>query len=997
MRRAESTGYAPLTAEQKWNIQNVVNVPLYPYQEQTVRWMIDKEEDPHSLNDYFWQRWQFTPTLYHPDPSYFYYFPLKGELRVHRPPASRGGMIAEEMGLGKTIEALALIAAQKPLTRHPKQITIPNPSGRKPPAVTVSIEGVIRFARLRVANDELVSSKLRDDPSQQFLHGDRLVNIEAPWRNVKVERWESHTTLVACPNSLLSQWKQEAQRRAPSLSVKIWKSSGKRYKGDSDQIKYALGPEAKDIILATYDVIRSCPVLSRIYWRRIILDESQVSRRSATIIAAELFNLNSRSRFLMTGTPFVNTLDDLKGQMSILRIWPFSLEKDGFWEQYISSRVCDNDLVTSLLDVSMMRHSKGQNLQVTFPPRTYETIRVSLEGSARALYCYILACCLEDVMAQKELYQLNNISGNLECRRIRVLFKQLMLVCLSPELFDTTWIDLVRRETLSLRTTEDAGSVEDVLEPSVSQLETMTPREAILYVANTNSGVVRSANRARGAVLGGSSNASPLEQERERLLNLGRDELRTMALERNALSPDVVGRTSHGRLVQVILGGVYKLEGDTLKELQETALQMGVATTENVSLWKKPALKARLKLHIEWLNSVQRNQEPPPNSAQVHESGYAALMRLVEKKNEHPNCPVCLMDCESRLAVTKCGHLYCMDCMTMMLNTSGSDQARCAICRKSLSQFRPVEVLRVTDDEDGENEDATVEGDGSSEDGSAVDIIESSDGEESNGGKASSSESVPLNGSHRSRVESLRTTQLHWNRPTPSEAMQSFNRVPVPPSVTGVHQNPLFPSLERKVLQHLMAVHSGEEVAPKLQALHELIQRSEADIKFCVVAGSCKSLGIIAKFLSERGIQSVGSGSSYGASLRAQQGMAATSENETSAEPLSEIEIFENDPDVRVYLLNPSNSSGLTLTRASVVVFMEMLTRTADEVQASARVHRIGQTRPVKVVRIMAENTLEEVVMERRRGEVNSADQEWSALCSAQNAADGLIRSLFWE
>ena len=43
----------------------------------------------------------------------FWYFPLAGELRLAEPPVRRGGMLCEEMGLGKTVEVLGLVCADK--------------------------------------------------------------------------------------------------------------------------------------------------------------------------------------------------------------------------------------------------------------------------------------------------------------------------------------------------------------------------------------------------------------------------------------------------------------------------------------------------------------------------------------------------------------------------------------------------------------------------------------------------------------------------------------------------------------------------------------------------------------------------------------------------------------------------------------------------------------------------------------------------------------------
>jgi SNF2 family DNA or RNA helicase len=54
---------------------------------------------------------------------------------------------------------------------------------------------------------------------------------------------------------------------------------------------------------------------------------------------------------------------------------------------------------------------------------------------------------------------------------------------------------------------------------------------------------------------------------------------------------------------------------------------------------------------------------------------------------------------------------------------------------------------------------------------------------------------------------------------------------------------------------------------------------------------------------------------------------------------------------------------GMNLTAADVVVLLDPWWNPAVEDQASARAHRIGQSRPVTVVRIVTEGTIEEKVL----------------------------------
>lgn len=63
---------------------------------------------------------------------------------------------------------------------------------------------------------------------------------------------------------------------------------------------------------------------------------------------------------------------------------------------------------------------------------------------------------------------------------------------------------------------------------------------------------------------------------------------------------------------------------------------------------------------------------------------------------------------------------------------------------------------------------------------------------------------------------------------------------------------------------------------------------------------------------------------------------------------------FHEDPHTRVFLLCLGTAAaGLTLTRANHVFLLEPGLDPAVEQQAVARVHRYGQSRPVKIVRLL--------------------------------------------
>ncbi|GFR52459.1 hypothetical protein Agub_g15034 [Astrephomene gubernaculifera] len=78
----------------------------------------------------------------------------------------------------------------------------------------------------------------------------------------------------------------------------------------------------------------------------------------------------------------------------------------------------------------------------------------------------------------------------------------------------------------------------------------------------------------------------------------------------------------------------------------------------------------------------------------------------------------------------------------------------------------------------------------------------------------------------------------------------------------------------------------------------------------------------------------------------------------------SAVKAFLNDDSCRVFLLSlRQGAAGLTLVRANHVFLLEPSLDPAIEQQAVARVHRIGQERPVRVTRLLVEGSVEEKVM----------------------------------
>lgn len=74
---------------------------------------------------------------------------------------------------------------------------------------------------------------------------------------------------------------------------------------------------------------------------------------------------------------------------------------------------------------------------------------------------------------------------------------------------------------------------------------------------------------------------------------------------------------------------------------------------------------------------------------------------------------------------------------------------------------------------------------------------------------------------------------------------------------------------------------------------------------------------------------------------------------------------FQADPTLKVLLISlKAGGEGLNLQAADRIFVMDPWWNPASELQAIQRAHRIGQTRPVRATRFVAEGTIEEKIIE---------------------------------
>ena len=113
----------------------------------------------------------------------------------------------------------------------------------------------------------------------------------------------SGPALLICPLSVLGNWQRESARFAPTLRVQV-------LHGADRPAPTALA--VADVVLTTYaTAVRDVDDLAAVSWDRVVLDEAQHVKNSASAMARAVRRFPARVRIALTGTPVENRLAEL--------------------------------------------------------------------------------------------------------------------------------------------------------------------------------------------------------------------------------------------------------------------------------------------------------------------------------------------------------------------------------------------------------------------------------------------------------------------------------------------------------------------------------------------------------------------------------------------------------------------------------------------------------------------------------------------------------------
>jgi hypothetical protein len=314
--------FDPLSQDAMYNLLESkvpgLKTELYPYQRRSAALMLQKEAQPGRILD---------PRLrqvHDQEGKNWYYDRVSGT--VFSDPRHydgiSGGILAEEMGSGKTIICLSLILASRDIPGK-----VPELYGCAPPPTRPKLASLLDMAascatrqaapwRAHLCSRGSETWEYREcikaiernpgyyyEPGPEPRRGGRRPDHHERLPRKKI--YLSSATLVVVPTNLVAQWRQEIQKHTEDLKVlTIIKHDGIPHHKtllDYDMILFA--QSRFEALAHTYE---SGP-LGRLHFKRCIVDEghklgnSRMGNRSNLLAGLE--QLRFDSRWVVTGTP----------------------------------------------------------------------------------------------------------------------------------------------------------------------------------------------------------------------------------------------------------------------------------------------------------------------------------------------------------------------------------------------------------------------------------------------------------------------------------------------------------------------------------------------------------------------------------------------------------------------------------------------------------------------------------------------------------------------
>ncbi|KAK4126305.1 hypothetical protein N657DRAFT_654711 [Parathielavia appendiculata] len=331
--------------------------PLLKHQRQALFFMTARESEqlPDAGSGLITSTWQRKEDRHG---SVVYYNVVTNQTQREPPPPTLGGILADMMGLGKTLSVLSLI--------------------------TTTLDAAERWSQLPPVQPR-APERRSQHPFQQF-------DVPRPASfDLTPVRLNAKASLLVCPLSTVTNWEEQIKQHIKPDSFTYYIYHGPNRNKDVEQLANF------DLVITTYGSVvselnarikrkRGVFPLEEIAWFRIVLDEAHTIREQNTLGFKSICRLQANRRWAVTGTPVQNKLEDLAALLAFLRLKPFD-EKSKFLQFIIQPfKMADPEIVPKLrvlIDTITLRRLKDK---IRLPERTDEVIKLEFSPEERQVY-----------------------------------------------------------------------------------------------------------------------------------------------------------------------------------------------------------------------------------------------------------------------------------------------------------------------------------------------------------------------------------------------------------------------------------------------------------------------------------------------------------------------------------------------------------------------------------------------------------------------------------
>ncbi|KAJ5584408.1 SNF2 family helicase/ATPase [Penicillium hispanicum] len=313
-----------------------VKTPLLEHQKQAL-WFMTQKEKPRTFGPEEKDNSSLWRIEYQANGRKQYKEILSGVVLIEEPPQVLGGLLADMMGLGKTLSILSLALSSLP----------------------------------------------EADEWENMPPSSDLIKSVPGIRNTR-------TTLLVVPLSAVNNWVVQIKEHLEPESVKYYVFHGSSRTTDLDELS------SYDLVITTYSTIlsevsgrnskRGKSPLARMNMFRIVLDEAHTIREQNAQQTKAILSLYSQRRWSVTGTPVQNRLEDLMSVTKFLGLFPYD-DRSRFSQHILSPfKTGDPNVLASLrvlVDSFTLRRVKDR---IDLPPREDKIILLDFSEKERQLH-----------------------------------------------------------------------------------------------------------------------------------------------------------------------------------------------------------------------------------------------------------------------------------------------------------------------------------------------------------------------------------------------------------------------------------------------------------------------------------------------------------------------------------------------------------------------------------------------------------------------------------